>query len=345
VAPDRLEPELLRRMLSHRTRVPASGWRQAFLQSWTELGRPDFTHSPLLLEVEAGSQSLFPAGAWERATSTSVRVTLLIAMPTLSEEHARWLMEQIPMLEASAFVQAAAVTLLTAELPPSLNAQARAIVRRCLERVVQQAPGVLQPRLLLLWAESPEHGAFDAREIEALEGIAELPAWRATSLTQTFLEARAHLRETGTTYPALGALSVAQASNDTWSIITLAKRAERTRSQLLPASRQRLGRILWRIGSHLSEDSTVLVRNVGLQLMADGARDMGDEAESTRLENELKARLDLSNIANQAALKRWPLPSLWEEVAEARARDEWAHVREFAGASTPPRLRLDSPEE
>jgi hypothetical protein len=35
--------------------------------------------------------------------------------------------------------------------------------------------------------------------------------------------------------------------------------------------------------------------------------------------------------ADQAALERWPLPSLWEEVAEASARGEWDHIREFAG--------------
>jgi hypothetical protein len=58
---------------------------------------------------------------------------------------------------------------------------------------------------------------------------------------------------------------------------------------------------------------------------------MGDEAESERADKELEERLDMLRGSEDAALERWPLPSLWEEVAEARARNEWAHWREFAG--------------
>ena len=111
----------------------------------------------------------------------------------------------------------------------------------------------------------------------------------------------------------------------------LVKRAESTRSQLLPGARHRLGRVLWGIGSRLSQQSTVLERMTGLQLMAAGARDMGDDTERERVDGVRGEASAMFSAAAQAALERWPLPSLWEEVAEARARGEWDHIRDFAG--------------
>lgn len=61
---------------------------------------------------------------------------------------------------------------------------------------------------------------------------------------------------------------------------------------------------------------------------------MGDEAERERADKVLEEALGMLRGSDDAALERWPLPSLWEEIAEARARDEWAHWREFA---RPPR--------
>jgi hypothetical protein len=91
------------------------------------------------------------------------------------------------------------------------------------------------------------------------------------------------------------------------------------RSQLLPGSRHRLGRVLWSIGSRLGEDSTVLARMTGLQLMLDGTTDLGDEAERERVDKRMTEARALLTAANHAAIERWPLLSLWEEVAEARA--------------------------
>jgi hypothetical protein len=183
---------------------------------------------------------------------------------------------------------------------------------------------------MLLWAESPEEAAFSAQEIEELEAIAALPRWKAISFSQTFLEAYRHLKQAGIPYPAMSAYHVALWSNTHGATYRLAKRAEVTRRQLLPGARHRLGRILWNIGSRLSEQSTVMEHLVGLQLMEQGAADLGDEGERQRIAQLLEATKALRNAADTAALERWPLPSLWEEVAEARARDEWAHRREFA---------------
>ena len=200
-------------------------------------------------------------------------------------------------------------------------------------QLVEMSPQVMQPRLLLLWAEAPEWAALSQRELEALEGIMVLPTWKDTSFTRTFLEARTNLNEAGIPNPGEGAFAVALWSNTHWATFLLMKRAESTRSQLLPAARHRLGRILWNIGARLNQQSTVLERMTGFQLMVAGATDMGDGVERERVHREMSAASELFNTAAQAGLERWPLPSLWEEVAEARARGEWDHLRELAGLS------------
>jgi hypothetical protein len=243
---------------------------------------------------------------------------------------ARWLMVQVPALEDAALVQATAVALLPAELPAPLRDEAREVVRRRLIRLVEASPHVMQPRLVLLWAEAPEESALSHEELERLEAIAALPQWKDTSFWQTFLEARRHLKEAGISYPSMGAYQVALWSNTHGATYFLAKRAEMSRRQLLPGARHRLGRILWNIGSRLSEQSTVMEHLVGLQLMEQGAADLGNEGERERVARLLEAAKALRNASDAAALARWPLPSLWEEVAEARARDEWAYRREFA---------------
>jgi hypothetical protein len=70
---------------------------------------------------------------------------------------------------------------------------------------------------------------------------------------------------------------------------------------------------------------------LGLQLMEAGATDMEDDAERERAEHARKEAIAIFHAVERADLERWPLPSLWEEVAEARARDEQSHLREFAG--------------
>jgi hypothetical protein len=226
------------------------------------------------------------------------------------------------------------VALLSAELPPTLHDEVRAVIRPRLMRLVETSPEVMQPRLVLLWAEATEESAFSEQELERLKAISALPHWKISSFSQTFLEAHRHLKEAGSLYPSMGAYHVALWSNTHGATYLLAKRAEATRKQLLPGARAQLGRILWNIGSHLSEQSTLMEHLVGLQLMEQGANDLRDEGERERVARLQEAAKALRNAADMAALERWPLPSLWEEVAEARARDEWEHQREFAAPLT-----------
>jgi len=331
VTPEGLESRLLQRLMAHHTHTPTAGWRRNFLRAWTELGRPDFTGSSLLPEISLEELDVIPAEAWERATSDSVRLAVVLFLSERSREQARWLVGQLPALEDAALVQAAAVTLIMEELPPSLRAEAHLVVRRRLAQLVEASPGVILPRMLLLWAEAPEGGPFSQSELEALEAMAALPRWSEISLSQTFRNARGILKEAGAAHPGVSALWLARFSNITYEVMIFSRRVDATRGHLLPGSRQRLGRILWDIGSRMRQNSTVFVSNVGLQLMEEGAEDMGDEEKGQQAAQALKEAFSTYDAADAAALDRWPLPSLWEEVAEARARDEWAHVREFAG--------------
>gem|GEM_PF-1215302 len=335
-APGQLEPVLLEEMWKSLTQDPSHGWRSAFLRAWVELGRPSFASSPLLPEIAMDEvQPTALTQMPERmADAPPVQLMLVLATPRLSEERARWLMEQLPMLEDPTLAQVAAVALLAARLPPALQDQAQAAARSRLSRLVQASPGVMHPRMLLLWAENPEWTALSHQELEGLEALTALPTWNDSSFGDTLMEARALLTEAGLANPDAGAFKVALMSRGNWALVLLLKRAEETRRQLLPGSRQRLGRILWKIGSLLETDSTVLTRMVGLQLMLDGATDLGDEAEHERVKALIGEARTLLTAANHAALESWPLPSLWAEVAHARAQDEWAHVREVAGAPT-----------
>ncbi len=333
VAPERMEAQLLQRLLEHHSQLPTEGWRQSFLRAWTELGRPSFGESPLLPELDACTQGLLPNDTWEHASSTPLRLALVLTLPKLSEPGARWLIAQVPSLEDETLALAASAALLSAELPPTLHLKARAVVRDRMSRLMEASPQAMQPRLVRWWAETSEESAFNEQEWRELEALAMSPRWRGTSFSQTFQGARTQLQQAGVPYPGMAAYCVALWSNTHGATYLLAKRAEVTRKQLLPGSRQPLGRILWKVGSRLSEQSTVLERLVGLQLMKQGAMDMGDEVESQRVGPVLEAAKALRNASDTAALEHWPLPSLWEEVAEAAARDEWAHRREFASGS------------
>jgi hypothetical protein len=332
-APERLEPLLLQRLLAHHPPASKAGWRQAFLQAWSALGRPSFVDSPWLLENASSSEDFISADAWRHASSAPSRLALvLLTRPTLTPELARELVEQLPTLKGAAWVQAVSVKLLARPLPPEIRTEALDVVRHRLTGLVEASPGVIQPRLLLLWSKASEWETLSLQELETLEELSVLPTWSATSFTQTFLDARAQLQTAGVAYPGLAASELARLSTNTWALVLLGQRAERTRAQLHPEARHRLGRILWGIGSRLRQDPTVFVRHVGLQLMEEGAMDMGDEAERESAAKALEESMALLAAAEESAVERWPLPSLWEEVAEARARDEWAHWREFANA-------------
>ncbi len=328
VEPERAEPRLLERLWTHRQRE-GTGWRQAFLSAWTELGRPHFRDSPLLLEPAPGEQDAAP-DVWHRVTSEPARLALVLAAATPSEEQLRWLLARVPHLEDAAFV-IAADHLLRDSARPTARPEAGPVLRAKLARLAQAHPRSMQLHLLSFLGDTHPDAAFNARDLEALEALAALPDWREHAFAHTFQETRRQLESVGAPEAAGQALGVATLSVTDRGSHLLRKRAEATRSQLLSGARHRLGRILWGVGARMAEESTLVERMVGLQFMVKGARDMQDGAERARVEALVDEAHLILSVEHSAALERWPLPSLHEELLEARVEAEWAHFRGFAG--------------
>ncbi|MGZ3461372.1 MAG: hypothetical protein ACXU86_23015, partial [Archangium sp.] len=97
-APERPEPKLLEKLLASRQEARSSGWARAFLEAWMELGRPNIRRDSLLPDTDVLSPEDPDAeeAAWRRTSSTPVRLTLTLALPQVSEERARWLLQQVP---------------------------------------------------------------------------------------------------------------------------------------------------------------------------------------------------------------------------------------------------------
>jgi hypothetical protein len=333
--PERPEPRLLERMWAHRQQA-GTPWRQAFLDAWAELSHPDFSNSPLLPDIRPPAGEGLP-NAWRAAASGPARLTLALTSRHPSEEQARWLLAQLPQLDDPAFVIAVEAVLDSEALPESLRAQAASELRRKRSQLADTHPHSMQLHLWRLLADTPVTAAFSARDLEALEAVAALPGWKPTSFAHTFKEARHHLRAAAVPNPGDKAFTVASLSIGSKGDRVLRKRAEATRSQLLPGARHRLGRILWNVGTRMAEQPTFVERIVGLGLMRKGAQDMQDDAAVMRIRALEDEAHHLLTAEQMAALDRWrwPLPSLQEEVLEACARDAWAHLHAFQGARGP----------
>lgn len=324
VTPERPEPKLLEKLLVSRHQARSSGWERAFREAWKELGRPNLRQGSLLPEADTLSPEApnEEEAAWRQTSSTPVRFTLALAALQLSEDHARWLLDQVPTLEEPALLTAASEVLGQNPLPAALRQEALSLLRQQLARLVERSPPSMQPRLLLLLAGTEVKSPLTPRELAALDELSVLPVWTANSHTRTFQQARDHLREAGLTTPGARAFLVMERATGAGSALLLLRRAEATRERLSEDERRWMGRMLWRIGSRLTETSGYLEYSVGLLLMDVGAEDLRDycgQDESYSRQDELSAS---SLASDKAALERWPLPTLREEMEEARARDE-----------------------
>lgn len=334
-SPRRMETRLLEHLLAHRRRTPAAGWRRSFLSAWAELGRPDFKDSPLLPAAE-DTYEMPDIGveSWRSAPSAPARLVLALASPALTEEQSRWLLEQLPTLMDPVLLLAVSRKL-QASLPATARREAARILRRRLESSVGAQPRSMQLRLRLLMADTDPDTVLGAQDLEELEGLAMLPLWRETSLHRTFLEVRGLLKQAGVPHAGERAFSVVLLSTSDRGLHVLSQRAAATRSQLTPGARQRLGRILWHIGSRVAEQPTVPERVTGLQMMRRGAEDMQDEEKQRHVDHRMdKVHAALAAL-RASALERWPLPSLREEVLEESSRDELATLEGFDGPGLP----------
>ncbi len=336
-APEQPEPWILEKLLAHRQRESPEGWGQVFLDAWREMGRPDLQRSVLLPEVGfAGLGELELESAWSRATSSRARLSMALLFPNPSEARTRQILQQVPELDEPALLIAAVDLLTDRRLAASLRQEAVPVLRQQLSQLVEAFPGTMRCRLLQLVAGTEEAVPLGPRELDALEAISVLPTWKDDSFTRQFLATRRCLEELALSGASGAAFAVAERALGHRAVLHLLRRVETTREHLSEDVLRRVGRMLWRIGGHLSEQSSLLECTVGALLMASGAthlRHGRNQREAFAREDELHAAV-MSSL--RIALDRWPLRSLTEQLLESRARSEVTWLRAFVGKSTLP---------
>lgn len=331
-APERPEPLLLEALLVQRRKFLAPGWGQAFLQAWTEVGRPDLRDSPLLppsLHPQIDAAPLL-SQAWLHA-SADARPTLAMASSSLSEEQARGLLQSLPTLDDTARLVALLDPRRSSLFPDVLRSEAQAALLQRLRWLSRNPSRAMLPRLTLLLSGTRGEMPFAAQELKTLKAVSTLPSWRETSFSQTFLQARGLLRESALPDTDTRAFGLAEQTVGSGVALLLRMRAEASWSHLSVEEQRWLGRMLWHIGQRMAEASSLLEHSVGTLLMELGAEHMGqrcDLDQARRRDDMVREGLRASLAAN---LERWPLPSLLEEMESSRARNELTWLRAFTG--------------
>jgi hypothetical protein len=330
VAPMRMEHVFLERLLAYRKREPSVAWSPAFRAAWVDAGRPDFEAQHLLADIplEAHDSQVLQE-LWRGTSSVPARWILALASHPLDLEQAKWLLQQLPEQDDVALFVAAFDVLSHEALPEEFRSQATSELRSQLFRLARIHPRSMQLQLLSYLHGTSEEAPLNSSDLATLIALSELPTWRETSLADTFLSARQILRESGVANAGQQAFTVASLSITDRGSYLLRKRANVTRGGLARGARHSLGRILSHVGARMAENSTLLERTLGLLMMQQGAEDAEDPGVMEKVAALLDELYSAQAAWRRAAIDRWPLHSLLEEVLEAQARDEYALLRTF----------------
>lgn len=335
LSPELPEARLLESLLTLRRERPSLGGLDAFVQAWNRAGRPDFSDSRLLPpEFSVELPDVRAQGSLIRAGEAELMLALALYP---DEERGRLILQHLRELDPPELIFAAEFVLDHESIPKQLRLQASKALRARLSELTVASPQAMQYPALLLVLDSSEEAPFTSEELQALDAIAALPDWRETDFHTLFNRALGHFQATGHEQPAHGAFSLAVSALATKPAYLLFKRTEASRDVLSAAQRQRLGEALWRIGSRMAAESTLLERILGGRTMVDGATLVGDEArvqQATAMSEEARAA---ANAMRQAVPERWPLRSLSTALIDAKVRDELGCMRRFLPpASTSP---------
>ncbi|OJH37512.1 hypothetical protein BON30_28490 [Cystobacter ferrugineus] len=331
--PERPEPRLLESLLALRRTRPSLGWREAFLQAWNGIGRPDFRDSPLLPEkmLEPDPLTATPRleTVWKKELSAEQRFLVALAMSPDDAEQVRALVTHLPGLTTPELLNPIAEYLKRDQLPAPLRDQLRAALRARLTALSAEHPRSMQLRALLLLEGTSDQAPFTAREIQELEALSQLPDWRQGDFFSLYQSTLRQFEATGVSLPENHAYSISVLALVGPASWLLQSRAEASWDTLTPAERQRLGEALWRIGSRLSDESSIVERFVGLQMMKKAATALGD-AERLRRATEWRAEEHATYSALESSQStRWPIPSLYKAMIDSSIRDEVAHMHAF----------------
>ncbi|MCY1018137.1 hypothetical protein [Pyxidicoccus sp. MSG2] len=344
--PGSKEAKLLQRLRELR-RTPGTSWQQAFREAWVALGRPDFQKSRLL----PGATPLPPdpadaeaeKAAWTRATSDEVKLMLALGARKLDAEQALFLLAQVPRLEDPALYLAVMDALRGDALPESSHAEARKVFHDTLVKLAAAHPRSMQLQLLLLLGDTEQGSTLSAEELDALDKVAALPAWREGSFADLYQRARKVLKDAGvpdSSAMAMSAVSRSVMERGSWVLRT---RNVGTRGDLPPEGVKRLGRINRDIGSRMIEQPTMVERMTGLQLIRAGTQDMGEEIGRKLTLAQIESLEAAIKDFQKTELSRWPLHSLTEELLELSTRDEPAYLLSFASGTQPARASDEHP--
>jgi hypothetical protein len=334
--PGRPELRILDRLIAHRHQPSTRSWGQAFLEAWAELGRPNLHESPLL-----------PPAPWEQplelnprlvrhASTPAAWLTLTLALHPSPEELARWLLQQPPEQVEPALALALLEPGALESFPGTVRAELESLLRQSLSLLARAAPRAIQPPLTLLLSGTRPDTPLSRQELETLDALSTLRTWRAHSFSQTFSQVRGYLEEVGAPAPGYWAFTLVESTVGARTALLLERRAESSWEHL-PVDEQRwLGRTLWRIGQRLAESSSHLEHSMGTSLMELGSYHLGQRRDLLDHLERRGTSIEHLRLATGAALERWPLPSLLDELQSSRARHERTFLRALAGHASLP---------
>lgn len=327
--PENPEARLLGRLVALRRTRPELGWRDAFIQAWNDIGRPDFKDSPLLKEEpEPRATGPSPEATWERELSAEQRFVLALSMSP-ETPRARAIFEQFPEQAPPELLVAAVEYLERDKLPAPVRARSRIALRARLSERSARHPESMLLRALLLLEGTDNKTPFTARELQELEALSQLPDWRPSTFLSIYRYALGHLEATGVSRPENHAYSLAVSALVGPVPVLLQRRTEASRDTLTPAERQRLGEALWRIGTRISDESSVVERLVGLSLMKKAATELDDSARLLQATELLEEERATYAAWQSAAPNHWPLPTLRQAMIDAGMNDEVALMHAF----------------
>ncbi|MBN1210753.1 MAG: hypothetical protein JXB05_38245 [Myxococcaceae bacterium] len=327
-SPEAPEGRLLEALLVLRREQPALGWLDAFIRAWHDAGRPDLGESRILPPEEFTYEH--PDAEPEELLADSPEAAVLLALlKEPSARHGRLVLQHLHALGLPEFIFAADDTLQSPSVPPALRAQAARAVRARLSELTVASPRSMQYPALLLVHDSSEDAPFTAEELRGLEAVAALPDWRETDFHVLYEHSLGHFKAMDHAQPTHAAFMLAVTALATRPAYLLYKKTEASREALAPEQLRRLGEALWRIGSRLAAESTLLERMLGARMMVDGAELAGDELRAARavaLRDEWRAA---ANATRQAVPERWLLRGLSADYLEAKLRDEMGTMLRF----------------
>jgi hypothetical protein len=330
--PEAPEGRLLESLLTLRREQPSLGWLDAFVRAWNDAGRPDLIDSRIIPPDEPYDYPDTKA-AGLLADSPEAEVMLALLMEP-SARRGRLILQHLPELEPPELIFAADDTLRNPKLPKALRTQGSRAVRARLSELTVASPQAMQYPALLLVHGTSEDAPFTAEEIQAIEAVAALPDWRETDFHTLYQRALSRFEAAGHPQPIHAAFMLAVSALATHPAYLLYKRTEASREELAPEQLHRLGEALWRIGSRMAAESTLLERLLGLRMMKDGARLVGDETRAAQVEVMREEARVASDAFRQALPGRWPLQGLRMELLDVQMRDEMGVMLRFR-PSTP----------